>query len=176
MSTWDAPVLGNLITITSASPESVGAPVNIGTLASATWPTANKAIFMPFRVFHSQGITVLVLAWMNGATATGNVDMGIYDAAGTKLVSTGSTAQSGTSTIQQVDVTDTLLGPGLYYFALALSSTSGTTIRSSILLLSHKLLGQAEVTSALPLPATVTFATITSAYLPLVQLSARTVV
>jgi hypothetical protein len=54
---------------------------------------------------------------LNGATASGNMDVGIYDYAGTRLVSSGSTAQSGTSAFQDFDITDTLLGPGIFYLA-----------------------------------------------------------
>jgi hypothetical protein len=66
------------------------------------------------------------MGWGNGAAVAGNLDVAIYKPDGTRLVSAGSTAQSGTTTLQVVDVTDTFLMRGLYYMAMA-SNTSGAT-------------------------------------------------
>ena len=69
-----------------------------GAPASATWPSANLAIACPIYI-DSYG-TVVKLWTANGATASGNFDIGLYDESFNKLVSIGATAQSGTSTIQ----------------------------------------------------------------------------
>ena len=50
------------------------------------WATANKAIYVPHRV--TAPILVKRL-WFAGNNATGNVDVGIYTLAGTKIVTTG---------------------------------------------------------------------------------------
>jgi hypothetical protein len=95
----------------------------------------------------------------NGATAANNIDVGIYDAAGTRLVSAGSTAQAGTSDLQLFDVTDTLLGPGLFYFAVSFDGTTGTVFRHVVSQNFGQALGVCQQTaSAHPLPATATFA------------------
>jgi hypothetical protein len=92
-------------------------------LGSATFVAANRAIFQPFRV--AEPCVIKQLYVHNGATASGNIDVGVYSMDGTQLVSTGSTAQSGTSNLQVFDVTDTLIGRGAYYVAVAMDNTTG---------------------------------------------------
>lgn len=71
--------------------------------------------------------------WANGSTVNGNMDMGIYswNAFGTtcqKLVSVGSTAQTGTSTLQIATPSSPyLLDRGSYYLAITNSGATGTT-------------------------------------------------
>lgn len=90
---------------------------------SMTW-TANRAVYIPFSL--SRPRRVAQIFWVNAATVAGNTDVGVYDEAGTsKLVSTGSTANSGASAIQIVNVTDYILSPGARYW-LAIASDSGT--------------------------------------------------
>ena len=166
------------IVITPASPESLGS-VNFlwasTNYASATWSTANLALFIPFIV--SVPTTIVAGGPYNGATATGNFDVGVYDDQQNKLVSAGSTAQSGTTAWQVVSLTSTTLNPGLYYMALAFSSASSTVFAcgSQVNTLAPRAAGFLQQTSALPLPATATFATATSGpNLPLMALSTRT--
>ena len=152
-----------------------GRSVGSSSAASAAWPSANLAILIPFRL--PAPLLVQRLFLLNGATASGNVDIGIYDVAGTRLVSTGSTAQSGTSAVQSVDVTDTPLAAGLFYLALAMDGTTGTVQRKTTSnVASCKALGMAQVASAFALPATVTFATCTNAFIPYFGLTARSFV
>jgi hypothetical protein len=125
--------------------------------ASATWASANLALYIPFRI--SAPLTITQLFLMNGATASGNVDIGIYDTAGTRIIATGTTGQVGTNVIQAVNVADTLIGPGAFYFALALNGTTGTVFMSTSFLAAQcQLVGMAQQPSAFPLPATATFA------------------
>jgi hypothetical protein len=89
-----------------------------GPSANVTWPSANKPIAVPFRVF--KGMTVYQLGWINGSgTMTDSIDIGIYDASWNRKVSGGGTARSGASAIQWVDVTDTFLRAGKYYVVQA---------------------------------------------------------
>jgi hypothetical protein len=92
-------------------------------------------------------------------SASYNIDCGIYADAGRKpgarLVSTGSTAQGTASQVQFVDVTDTTLAPGLYWLALACSSSSATFFRTSLGAAANAL-HMFQQTSALALPATAT--------------------
>ncbi len=148
----------------------IGIGSALGTLrlgsSSGAWPTANKAFFLPVRIDHEIVITKFFTA--NGATASGNLDVGLYTLDGTRLLSTGTTAQAGTTTIQVIDVTDTLVARGNYYLALAHSSTAGTYIRlapANATVLRGS--GLVEQTSAFALPATATFAANSATYLPL---------
>lgn len=124
---------------------------------SGTWPTANRAYLFPFRT--ERPAIVKQLFWENGAAVSGNVDCGIYTLDGTRIVSTGATAQSGTSTSQVVDITDTLLGPGLYWCALVMDNTTGTVMRSVIAERNVQNYGYLFASASYPLPATITLAT-----------------
>src|SRR4051794_4906204 len=76
----------------------------------------NQAKYVP--VLLTVPVVVTKLAWLNGATLGSNIDVGIYDDNGLRLVSSGAVAQSGVSAVQVADITDTPLGPGCYYLAL----------------------------------------------------------
>lgn len=129
-----------------------------GQPSSGAWPTANKAIFVPFVI--NTNCTVKKMFVVNGATASGNLDIGIYNEDGTKLVSSGSTAQSGTNGLQVIDVTDTPLSPGAYYMALAMNGITGTMFKYTAGTGAQmSQLGVYQQTTAFPLPATATFAT-----------------
>lgn len=117
--------------ITPWHPESLAAPLSKGTSALALGNTAstavgtiNQAWFYPFRLYETA--TVVKLSLVIGATAAGNIDIGVYDAQGNLLVSSGSTAQGSTSTLQSIDVTDTTLQPGTYWMAVMGSDATGT--------------------------------------------------
>lgn len=130
-----------------------------GPPASATFELANRAAYIPLIV--PATCVIRRLWWANGATvsASYNVDCGVYRDAGhkpgAKLISTGSTAQGTASQIQFVDVTDTVLAPGLYWIAMVCSSASATFFRSSALI-NFDATARFMETSALPLPATAT--------------------
>lgn len=97
----------------------------IATASSAAWTANNKAYYYPFRMTDF-GTALKLLFWV-GATSSGNIDIGIYDAALNRLVSSGSTAMSATvNTVQAVDITDTVLQPGDYWIGVVCSTTSGT--------------------------------------------------
>ncbi len=142
---------------------------------SGAWPAANLALFMPFVV--TRPVVIENLAVVNGSTASGNIDMGLYAADGTRLVSVGSTAQAGTSAAQVFDITDTLLGVGRYYLALALDNATGTVQRAvASNAVIGRFAGMLEQTSAFPLPATASFAAYTRTALPNMAALARTTV
>jgi hypothetical protein len=87
----------------------------------------------------------------NGSAVSGNFDLGIYDAAGTRLVSIGSTAQSGTTALQAATISPVPLSPGLYYFGLALDNTSGAVLGHTSN--AGRATGARMLASAFPLPA-----------------------
>lgn len=152
------------IAIPSFGPSSLGAFGRLGTFASGTFPAANAAIYMPFRT--SATVVIATIEVLNGAAVSGNVDVGIYDEAQRRLVSSGSTAQAGTNVIQVFNITDTPLAPGLFYMALACDNTTATFIRTAAPVYETRPLGMAQQASAFALPATATMALMTVTFLP----------
>jgi len=87
------------------------------------WPANNRALYFPI---HLPAPFLVARGYLiNDGNATGNVDIGVYTIGGTRLVSSGSTARGSTNATQYIDLTDTWLSPGDYYWALVGSSTSG---------------------------------------------------
>lgn len=154
--------------LSTLSFQSVGMAIvggNAGAPASAVWPAANLAIYTPFVLPEPATLTALWL--LNGATATGNVDIGVYNSSFTRLISSGATAQSGTSAVQFFDVTDTLLPRGVVYLGISLSSGTATTIRYGAGIQGLcSALGMVQQSTAHPLPSTATPATMGQAYIP----------
>jgi hypothetical protein len=124
--------------------------------ALAAWPSANLAIYVPLRV--PARVLVRKLWYAGTTTATGSVDMGLYDAAGNAVVSATATAKAAVNDEQVFDVTDTVIGPGLYYIALASDSGTDTFIRTADAAPAATAMGVLTEASAYPLPATATWA------------------
>lgn len=144
---WHSNSLGPLLAAYAQAAPTAGA-----------WSVANEAYYYPFYVTIPS--TVYKLFWHNGSTLSGNVDCGIYNDAGTRLVSAGSTAQAGVGATQVVDVTDTELDSGRYYCALVLDNATGTVFRTQALTgIYNNMTGIQFQGTAFPLPATATFAT-----------------
>ena len=95
-----------------------------GAIATITWPTNNLAVYAP--IVLPIRFTVARFLVSNGNNLTGNVDVGLYNQAGTRLLSTGSTARSGSTINQYIGITDQSFPPGTYYLALVGSSTTGS--------------------------------------------------
>jgi hypothetical protein len=133
--------------------------------ASAAWPAANRALYIPFSIPFTFPVTALF--WGNGSSAASNVDMGIFTRTFSRLVSTGSTAQSGTSAIQSVAASYTL-PPGSYYFGITCSGTTNAIFaNTSMTALAGRFMGLLQESSALPLPATMTPAQFAATIYPL---------
>lgn len=168
-----------LSTIHPYSEESLGDALTVfgGTLfltVSGAWPSANTAIFIPFGI--AAPIVVEKMFIHNGATVSGNVDVGIYDESGNRLVSSGSTAQAGVSALQVFDVTNTNLYPGRYFLAVTFDNTTGTILVTSMPGTSQKSFGVLQRTLAFPLPVTVTFQASSLSPVPLVGLSLKSTI
>lgn len=136
--------------------------------ASITWPSANMAIYIPFWLPWSY--TVRRVFWLNGSSVTTvNVDFGVYNADGTLIYSTGSTARAVVSTLQYVTPTAFVLPAGSYYFGY--SCSSNTTNRGGggavPALTGHfAMAGFLQEASALPLPAAMTPVTVANPVIP----------
>lgn len=128
-----------------------------GSLSSAAWPTANLARLIP--VIVERTMTVRMMAALIGGTNTGNIDVGIYDESGNLLVSSGSTAVGAINAIQTFDVADTILRPGLYYIATAVSATTASVYRAVLSMQSAQVAGVRDISPGFPLPATATLTT-----------------
>lgn len=102
---------------------------------------------------------------VNGGTANGNIDLGVYHMSGAAVITVGATAQSGTNARQYVTA-KALLSPGSYYMGLSLSSGTGTTFRSAPTTVLIRITGCLQEASANPLPSSMTPAAVANAYLP----------
>lgn len=121
--------------------------------ASAVWVTTNLAIYVPFVMYRS-GI-VYQVGWMNGGTTvSGTREVGVYNSAGSKMIS-GAATGSGTNVMQRVNVTDTTLNPGQYWLAITCTTASDWFAYTAPVPI-FTALGCLTQTSANPLPSTMT--------------------
>ncbi len=150
--------------------------------SSGAWPSANRAIAIPFSVEH--GETAYRLFICLGTTAgngtTQNLDMGIYARDGTttaaKVVSMGTTLASTTaSAVQYLNITDTFLSPGKYYLVGTMDNATVTILQQAPALANAKASGHSIVTSgAPPLGASLTIAlTVATVRIPVMGISFR---
>lgn len=130
------------------------AMISGGSAVSTAWPSANRALACPFAI--AEPLAIVKLLTENGATASGNIDIGIYDENWGRLVSMGSTAQSGAPALQAFDIADVNLpGASRYYLAMAADATTTTILARTMTNALHlKAAGWAQMDSAFPLPAT----------------------
>lgn len=165
----------NGVAISAGSRESIGVPLaaQFQVPTSTAWPLANLALFVPFEIY--RWWTLQNFLAVNGATVSGNVDVGVYDDDGERLVSMGSTAQSGTSAEQLFNLADYPLSPTTpnCYLAMSMDNTTGTVQAWTPTAPFAACLGVLEMTSAFPLPPTATFALSTRAFIPELTLLAR---
>jgi len=152
----------------------------IGLLASfatnQTWTVANVASYIPVRVTHP--VMARKLVWKVGSnTPAGNYDVGLYDATGLRLASSGSTAMPAANTVVSYDMGDLWLEQQIVYFALVLSSGASGFFYGYLVSALHgmRACGLVKQAAALPLPATATFEAITATVLmPLHAIQTRT--
>jgi hypothetical protein len=166
------------VTILSLGPEAVGAVcaggacVQTANPVSQTWGTANLACYIPF-VLSAPFLAQLMLYYV-GATNTGNIDAGIYDEEGNKVVTKGSTAVGTAGTLQSLDITDTLLNPGRYYMAANCDTATSTVFAYTCTAQQAQIMGMLnEAVGAVTLPSPATFAAATATRVPLIGVSGR---
>lgn len=165
------------IVITTLSRSSL-LPAGLVTPASSAWPAANRAVFVPFRIGQPM-IVDRLFVWAGGTQAgTNNVDLGIYDAYETLIVSTGSqTYNGGVNVYNSFNITDTTIGPGLFYLACALDTNTDTTFRVAMPTAAvGQAMGVTQQASAFPLPRLATFASFASTLIPIIGLTGRSFV
>lgn len=93
-------------------------------VSSAAITSANKAYYIAFQV--NVAVSVTQARVQVGAATSGNFDVGIYSAAGSRLASTGSTAAGSAYAFQTVNLSGTvaLVTGTKYYAAIAASNTT----------------------------------------------------
>lgn len=105
-------------------------PVGTFTSGSAsfgatTWDTNNLAVYIPIHIPSRFTIARFMVPSGNNS---GNVDVGIYNASGALLLSTGTVAKNSTSNMY-FGVTDRSFPAGHYYLALVCSTTAGSVFQ-----------------------------------------------
>lgn len=128
------------------------------TPASALWPAASEAIFVPFYV--TSTATFQRGYVYNGATAAGNWDIGIYDENQNRLASSGAIAMGTINVVQVLPFTASVtLRPGRYYMAL-MNTTATATVFASAAAVTYSHHGPyIQLAVGATLPSTATFAT-----------------
>lgn len=149
-----------------------------GVPVSGPWTPAGLAAFYP--VYLDAPRTYVKAFWHNGATAAGNVDVGIYTISGataTRVVASTAEAQGTVSTLQvAATFASTTIGPGLYYLAVSSSLATATFWRSLLTAQAGKAAGCFQAASSHPLPATATVVSITATAIPVFGFSENTVI
>ena len=140
--------------------------LSLGSFTASAWPAAQMALFVPFRINATKTITT-VGRWVDAFLAPSRYNQGIYDANGIRLYSTGNQIPvSG-----PVQTTMSLkLEPGNYYEAFSSFDVALTHYGYSGI--GAQLLGVRQMVVVWPdlLPASATFATLTTDYVPYLSL------
>ena len=176
MSEWPIAQGYNNVVISTSSPDSIGVELDVlnAKPAVTTWFLANGALYIPFVV--SRPFTARVMGVVNGGVTSGNIDVGIYDDQKNRLVSKGSTAQSGISVAQLMDITDTPLNPGVYYMGVACDNTTANFWKFPCTNVAITALGVLVQATAFPLPATAAWTAGSSTGIPIALVSAKTAI
>jgi hypothetical protein len=115
------------VVINPWSDQSIGAALQTtgqGSAGLQNYIAANVGVFVPFVIY--EAVTFTKLGVMNADAVAGNIDLGLFQEDGTLIVAAGTTAQSGVSAQQTVDITDTSLARGRYYLGIT-GDTGGVT-------------------------------------------------
>ena len=180
MSDFPKNIIEPLVIIIPNSLESIGGSFgawfyNIPTIG-AVYPTADLAFYIPFVL--AKPITVVKLFCRNSSTVSGNVDIRLYSADGTALTASMQTAQTPINSSQEFDITDVVIGPGVFYIGIVLDNTTGILLRNLVTaeLLAAAGVVQEQLGAGAALPNVATFAHCPGTYLPACGLTTRTVI
>lgn len=155
--------------ITPYSPEAniLGMPAGIS-MGNAAWPAANRGYFFSFTLYKN---TPIVQGFVRNNTGTGNVEIGVFLPDGTLVGSTGAINLAASNIIYAGSL-DLTLGPGTYYAGMSKDGTGGNNQRLAGSTNQRlQVRGVYQMSSAYPLPSTVTFAAMADNYLPIFGLS-----
>lgn len=171
-------VLGDPMNVSPASACSLGvelAALNNTAPATGTWPSANRMIFIPFRL--RMPMLVTRVGWMNGTVTASNAKIMVYTGGGTLLNSgQAGTAKSGNSAAQDIDVTDFVVPAGLNYLAPVADGTGSWFRWATSDVSTMKAMGIAQQASAYASPPNpFTLAAAASNYIPVCWISGSTI-
>lgn len=142
-------------------------------VSTGVYPAINTSYYFPIVLDYA--FEAKRVWWVNGGTSVaGNFDVGIYTSDGTKLVSSGSTARSGTNTVQFADITDTILAPGRYYLGCSSDSVTGQFWRLVCPNVFYADTAGIKEEATFPLPTTATMTTATATTYPVIGLTRST--
>lgn len=138
-----------------------GAPSK--TVSNASALVASRAHYMPFVPAYDTGLTSI--AFYLAAGTTQNFDLGLYDAAGTRLTSLGSTGIASTTGVRTWTPTTpySLEAGNLYYAAIACDSATPTFTGLLSSTATNMVYAGLIQGTAFPLPATWTTPTLSGA-------------
>lgn len=142
--------------------------------ASAAFSAANRCYYFPFQI--EQPDIINKFWWANGATVgTDTIQCAVYRDDYTQLLLGASVTSAGANDVQFDDVTNTLIVPGRYYFALSCSGTTATFLRTAPATLSWTIsVGVYQQATAKPPPNPMVPVQITNGYIPLCGIQFRT--
>lgn len=166
----------NSLMVSVLSPESILGGQNAAP-ASAAWPAAQRAFYIPIRLNYPA--TVYRLWWLNGTTAsTDDFQVGVYapdgtdGGPGTRVINGTATLAAGASVCQYDNITDTALNAGVWWIAMWGEGTTPHTNRYT----SGKLTGyymQSSLATGLPTSATPVSPGSAAVYIPVFGLQLR---
>ena len=172
----DYPISGALNgpIINTISPEAVGVEIAACGLspASIVWPTAETAIFIPFKIYHPSAWSFL--GFVNGDVQDGNFEVGLYNMAGRLIDTTGTSGipgSAGQAIATALSGGSALLHPGRYYIALVCSSGSAEIRGWDLSDFDSRAIGVMAQASSYPLPALIAIGGIASEPVSMVPLA-----
>ncbi len=162
------------------SPECLGMDylVTDNDIPSTAW-TANLLVYVP--LIAANALIVSQFFWYNGATVDGasHTDVGIYTEDGsTKLVSSGSTVNAGTSQFQAANISDvTLPANRRLWLALGCDSSTQTYRCTNLIISGLEFIGVKQQASGWSsgLPSSATFAAPSVAKMPIFGFTGKAV-
>jgi hypothetical protein len=134
-----------------------------------TWPAVNRAILVPVEV---QDICTAYQFAFEVTTQSGNCDVGIYDEAGNRKTSMGSTAVAAAG-VQVIDIPNVILTPGVYFLAMVCDNvTAAFRASTTLTALQIQTLGQQMSNlGSVTLPDPITFANPANTFTPGIYVS-----
>ena len=173
------PYAKNLVTISTADESMIPflSAFSVPTTSTAIG-TAKLIMYYPFVLYSP--FTVAEFVWLNGTTAAGHIQMGVYNEAFTLLGNNGTTtSQTGTSAAQIVAPTSgfTLPAPARYYLAITSDDATSTFAAPATAPITGIMGGfgaMTETTGSFGLAGTATPAVATSEFLFLCGISGST--
>jgi hypothetical protein len=142
-------------------------------VSASTWPVANTAFYIPIHLPFPYLLKRMF--WINSSGVTSaNRDVGVYTEDGAALFTAGSTALVGASVAQYVTLgTPIFLTPGRYYLGMSTDVTTANRGAQGNLISTNvaHLAGVLQQDTAFPLPSTMTPASATNGYYPLLGIT-----